>query len=163
MWSASLGVVFSAPTVLLAENPRVLSEAGLSGLTLGRPLAAVKASQLIGHITIGCEVSHPRPLVAPLRAPLTGFAEFSAKSRRLTSLFVTKGVVTNRGIRIGDTAAKVRGAYPHTRVEHSGPRNPLVYDAIVATSRGHDRIWFLLDKRGGRVRSFNLPTLNTCE
>ena len=145
--------------------PLVLTEHGVPGLTIGRTLAAVRADGLVGKLSPGCELASPRPSFAPLRAPLVGSVEFdgSGPKAKLITLNITKGAMTDRGIRIGASAAAVRRAYPKARVEHSAAPNPLEYDAIVVTRGGEDRIWFLLNKRGGHVQSMSLPGANFCE
>jgi hypothetical protein len=57
----------------------------------------------------------------------------------------------------------VRAAYPTARIVDSPPPNPLVYSAIVLRASGHDRIWFMLDHRGGHVTSIELPAPQFCE
>lgn len=146
-----------------AAAPVVMSERGLPGLRLGGTLAAARAAGLIGPLTAGCELASPRPYVAPLRAPLAGTVEFNGRGprSRVSAIVVTKGAVTNRGIGVGSPSKKVRAAYPGARVVHED--QSLVYDAIIVRRGGADRIWFLLDKRGGRVQDIHIPSVSFCE
>lgn len=143
----------------------VLTERGVGGLRLGRSLAAIRRDRLIGPVSPGCELASPRPFGARIRAPLAGFATFDgrAATSRLVALSITGGARTSRGVTIGTSAANVRHAYPGARVENSGPPNPIQFNAIVVSRAGRDRIWFFLDRRGGRVRSIDLPSAQFCE
>ena len=145
--------------------PAVLTEVGVGRLRLGRPLAAIRADHLVGRVSAGCELASPRPVVAKLVAPLKGFATFSGTgpAKRLVSLSVTGGARTTRGVTVGTTAARVRRAYPRARVEHSPAPNPLQFDAIVVTRADQDRIWFMLDRKDGRVQSIDVPGPEFCE
>ena len=141
----------------------VLDEHGAGGLRLGRTLAAIKADGLIGKATPGCERASPRPVVASLKAPLRGAATFtkSGGKFRLRALSVRAGAITDRGIRIGSTAAAVKRAYPTAKALDQ--TDPLLIHALVFKRRGVDKIWFMLTKHGGRVTSFELPAAQACE
>jgi hypothetical protein len=141
-----------------------LSEKGVSGLLLGRPLAQIKADHLIKPTTPGCELASPRPIAARLRAPFDGFATFNGASpHRLQALAILGGTKTSRGIAIGDPAAKVLSAYPTAKVNNSRPGDPLQFTAIVVRSGGRDRMWFLLDRAGGKVTELDVPAPQFCE
>lgn len=156
-----------APTSLAKPLARtqVVTERGVGGLTIGRPLAAIQADGLIGPLSPGCELASPRPYGAKLRAPLKGFASFSGRgaSSKLQSLSLTGGASTSRGITIGATSAAVRLAYPTARVENSRPGDPIEIYAIVLSRGSRDRIWFRLSRRGGRVTFIDIPGPEICE
>jgi hypothetical protein len=154
----------SAPRTTQAV-PAVLTEHGFGGLRFGRPLATIRKAGLIAAQDIpGCELGSPRPIAARLMPPLTGFATFGgAAPHRLVALQITAGAVTDRGIRIGDPAAKVRRAYPEARVSNSLPPEPLQWAALIVTRAGRDRMWLLLDKPGGVLKDFELPAPQFCE
>jgi hypothetical protein len=144
-----------------ASPPLRLTETGVGQLQLGRPLASV-GSRWIGPTGPGCELAAPTPVVARLKAPLAGSAAFSGAARhRLVALWVTRGAATDRGIAIGATAAAVRRAYPGAVAQDS--EQPLRYHALTVRRNGKDRIWFMLDRRNGRVTAFALPAPQFCE
>jgi len=143
----------------------VLTERGVDGLLLGRSLAAIRSRHLIGRLRKGCELASPRPYFAPLRAPLTGTATFSGRTpaSKLTFLSVRAGAVTSRGIAIGSPGRQALHAYANAHIKNSAPSNPVKFNAIVVKRDGRYRLWFLLDRRGGNVRSFEVPYPQICE
>jgi hypothetical protein len=143
----------------------ILNEHGVDGLLLGRTRKAIRTRGLIGPIHRGCELASPRPSVASLRPPLVGAATFGGPgpSSRLTAVSVRAGAVTDRGIAIGSSAADVLRAYPNAHVKNSARSNPVRFNAVVVKRGGRYRIWFMLDHRGGHVRSFEVPLLQICE
>ena len=159
-------VAATIPAALAANaTSPVITDRGVGGLTLGRTLAQVRGAGLVGRVTPGCELASPRPYGARLRAPLQGFATFSgrAATSRLVSLVVTGGAATDRQVTIGTTAAKVRRAYPKARLQNSRAGDPIEIYAIVVARARRDRIWFVLDRPGGRVQSIHIPGPEFCE
>ena len=161
---AALACLPAAGTARPAAT-RVLSEHGVDGLRLGRTRMAIRTRGLIGRIHQGCELASPRPTVASLRPPLVGAATFggSGPGSRLTALSVRAGAVTDHGIAIGSSAGRVLHAYPNARVRNSAPSSPIQFNAVVVKRTGKPRIWFMLDRRGGHVRSFEVPQPQICE
>ncbi len=161
------GLVAATIPAALAANATspVITERGVGGLTLGRTLAQVRGAGLVGRVTPGCELASPRPYGARLQAPLQGFATFSgrAATSRLVSLSITGGAATDRQVTIGTTAAKVRRAYPKARLQNSRAGDPIEIYAIVVARARRDRIWFVLDRPGGRVQSIHIPGPEFCE
>src|SRR4051794_24091986 len=115
-WFAAAAAV--ATTAVLAAATAVataptLGERGVGGLVLGRPLAALRAEGLVVPTPPGCELASPRPLVARLRPPFSGWATFGGAPRhRLEALAVTAGAATSRGIAVGARGSDVARAYP---------------------------------------------------
>ncbi len=160
----ALACIPAAGTARPAATP-ILTERGVDGLLLGRTRMAIRARGLIGPIHQGCELASPRPSVASLRPPLVGAATFGGPgpSSRLTALSVRAGAVTDHGIAIGSSAADVLRAYPNAHVKNSARSNPIHFSAVVVKRDGRYRIWFMLDHRGGHVRSFEVPLPQICE
>jgi hypothetical protein len=161
---AALGCLPAAGTARPAAT-RVLTEHGVDGLRLGRTRMAIRTRGLIGRIHQGCELASPRPTVASLRPPLVGAATFggSGPGSRLTALSIRAGAVTDHGIAIGSSTGQVLRAYPNARVRNSAPSSPIQFNAVVVKRAGKPRIWFMLDHRGGHVRSFEAPQPQICE
>jgi len=147
-----------------AGAPLVVTEQGVHGLKLGMPLAVARRSGLIGPTTPGCPLVSPTPVGARLRAPLKGFATFDGKApHRLVALDVRGGAITTRHVRVGDSAAKARRAYPNARLLTSKPGDPLQLTALIVTRGGQDRLWLMLNKPGGHVTDLAVPTVQACE
>jgi hypothetical protein len=143
----------------------ILSEKGVGGLKLGRSYAAIKKAGLIGKVTPGCELASPRPYGAKLRSPLKGFATFTGKAghRVLSSLVITGGAKTAKGIKRGSTAAAIHAAYPTAKDLDSKSGDPIQIHAIVLKRNGKDKIWFVLSKHNGVLTEFGVPSLEICE
>ena len=142
----------------------MVTEHGVGRLTLGRTLAEVRRDGLIGTTRPGCELASPRPLIARLRAPLSGWATFDGRApHHLQALAITAGAVGRNGIRIGDSSAAVARAFPSAHVIDSRPPKPLVFSAVVLRRNGHDLLWFMLDRPRGKVTEFDVPAPQFCE
>jgi hypothetical protein len=147
-----------------AAKPFVITEQGVRGLRLGRPLAKARTTGLIGATTPGCELATPRPIGAQLKSPLRGFATFGGGgSHPLQALSVRKGVITVRHIAVGATAAAVRNAYPQAHLLTSKPDDAIQLTALIVRRNGKDKMWFLLDKVGGHVTEIDVPAPQICE
>jgi hypothetical protein len=128
------------------------------------PLAEARKTALVGPTRPGCELVLPRPLTAELRPPLTGFATFSGGGAKpLESLLVERGAQTVRRIAPGATAAAVRRAYPEAQLLTARPTDPIQLTALIVKRGGKDRIWFMLDRPGGRVIQLAIPLPQVCE
>jgi hypothetical protein len=140
-----------------------LTDSGVGGYRLGRTLASLRASRLIGAVRKGCDISSPPDYWAHLRAPLRGTATFRGNSpgARLVFLYLQSGVVTGGGIRVGSSGAAVRRAYPQAHKEKSEPPDPLQVDAFTVVRAGKIRMWFSMDR--GRVKSISIPGPEFCE
>jgi hypothetical protein len=145
--------------------PVVVNERGAGRLRLGRSAGVLRRESLIGPLVRGCDLFSPPEFRAPLRRPLSGFAYFSGSRTEtpLLGLEITRGAITDRGIRIGSTADAVRRAYPGAQIYSSSPRDPLQFSALFVSRGGTTRFAFLLDRPGGRVRTLWLPSLRGCE
>ena len=169
LWTAAVAgtaaIALPAIGAGAAGAPLVADQSGVGALRLGRTLAAIRTAHVLGPVTPGCELASPRPSAARLRHPLRGFATFVPRNgnRRLVALSITEGAVTKRKIGIGSTAASVRKAYPSAKVNDSPAPNPLQFSALVVSRAGHDRIWFMLDHKGGRVVSIEIPSPQFCD
>ena len=163
-----LGLAVAAAAALAgmaaAAKPLVVTENGVRGLKLGKPLADARRTGLIGPTGPGCELASPRPLVARLRSPLKGFATFDGKAPHpLVALDVTGGAITVKHVGVGDSASKARSAYPNARLLVSKPDDPLQLTALIVTRGGKDRMWLMLNKPGGHVTDIDIPIVQACE
>ena len=163
-----LGLAVAAAAALAgmaaAAKPLVVTENGVRGLKLGKPLADARRTGLIGPTGPGCELASPRPLVARLRPPLKGFATFDGKAPHpLVALDVTGGAITVKHVGVGDSAAKAQRAYPNARLLVSKPDDPLQLTALIVTRGGKDRMWLMLNKPGGHVTDIDIPIVQACE
>lgn len=173
VWSVFAVILSDSSGIAAAKRPvstelaggPILTERGVGGLRLGRTLSEVRRAKLIGRVRPGCELVRPRPYWARLRSPLRGSATFTGSrgTSRLDALLITSGAVTDRGVRIGSTAAQVLRAYPEAKVQNSRPGDPLQFSAIQVTRGGRSRLWFMLDRPRGRVLSFEIPGPQFCE
>jgi hypothetical protein len=151
----------AAPFLLMRAQP-VITSHGVGRVRLGATIGALSRRHLIGRLRQGCELDTGQR-VAPLRAPLAGWAIFEGGKRRLTSISIEGGAETARGIGIGSTAAAARAAYPNA--EWLSPRRmyPLPVGLLWVNSGRHPKFGILVDPDTFRVESISIPSPNFCE
>jgi hypothetical protein len=144
---------------LLFRASSTITPHGVGRLRLGRRAGALQRRHLIGNLRKGCEIDVGQR-VAPLRAPLRGWAIFANGGSRLTSLSIEAGAATALGIGVGSTAADARAAYQAADWEHMPP---LGVDVLWVNDIDHPKFSFVVDPETHRVHSISIPNPNFCE
>ncbi len=80
---------------------------GVGALRLGATAKALQTKGLIGNLRKGCELDAGQR-IAPLRAPLQGWAVFESGRSRLSSFTTDSGAETASHIGIGSTATEAQ-------------------------------------------------------
>jgi hypothetical protein len=140
----------------------VATPAGVGDLHLGATAASLLRRHLIGPLRPGCELD-PGQQVADLLPPLRGNAVFSDPNTRLSSIVVTGGAATSRGIGIGASAITMLGAYPKAEFEPPHPNAPIPA-GLLTVMRGEDVLMTMaVDFRTRLVSEIAIPYANLCE
>ncbi|MFN8216019.1 MAG: hypothetical protein U0R71_05425 [Solirubrobacterales bacterium] len=159
---AALAFVVLGVSAAAGAAPKLVGADGVAGLRLGTPAAALRGQGKIGPLRPGCELN-PVQRIAKLRAPLSGFAIFNHRGRRLSALSLEGGVETARGIRVGSTAAAARGAYPAAVYQAPGTADPFAEGFLWINSPAHPAMTLIVDPATRRVENISVHAPNFCE
>jgi hypothetical protein len=144
-----------------ASAAAVVTPHGVGALQLGATVKTLHQRGLIGGLRKGCELG-PGQRVAPLRAPLQGWAIFSG-GPRLTSFTIEGGAETGRHIGVGSTVAEARSAYPSWEWLSPQRMYPLPVGLLWKTRHGQIKISLTSDPETHRITSISVPSPNFCE
>src|SRR3954453_4468944 len=118
-----VGAAGGAAAALAAETgtaarPARVTARGVDGVHGHATYRHLRRQHLIHRIRPGCELGGPNTRSARLRAPLRGQVNFTLhRPRRVTDISITHGARTH-GVGVGSTIPRIRGAFPHARVDH---------------------------------------------
>lgn len=135
---------------------------GVGALRLGATPKALQNKGLIGGLRKGCELD-PGQRVAPLRAPLKGWAVFDASHKGLHAITVEKGAETARHIGIGSTASAARTAYPNAHYEAPGTAEPFPQGFLWIPNLSKPQMTMLIDPGTRKVEAISVPAPSFCE
>jgi hypothetical protein len=154
-------VALLVPAGAAAATP-VVTNQGVGAVKLGASAASLRQKNLIGSLRKGCELE-PGQRVAPLRAPLRGWATFGAEGHGLTQVTVLGGAKTARGIEVGSTAAAARAAYPEARYQAPGTAEPFAQGFLWIPSLAHPKMTFTVEPGSRTVEAISVPAPAFCE
>jgi hypothetical protein len=140
----------------------VITDRGVGAVHLGASAATLRQKNLIGTLRKGCELE-PGQRVAPLRAPLRGWATFGAGGHGLTQLTVESGAETARHIAVGATAAQARSAYPSAQYEAPGTAQPFAQGFLWIPNSMHPKMTFVVEPGSRTVEAIAVPAPAFCE
>jgi hypothetical protein len=144
--SAAVGLLALGPAAATAAAPKKITPTGVGQVKLGMTFADLRAQHLIGKLHRGCPLE-PGSRFAKLRSPLRGTVDFTTtQPRTARNITITRGARA-RGVKIGDTIADIKRAFPKAHVHHS------TEDVFRITL-------VRVPKNGGGIISFSVP-LNT--
>lgn len=156
IWAAPGGAASYAPAMQIVKPGQV------GQIHLGETIASLSKRKLIGGLKRGCELD-PGQRVAPLKAPLEGFAIFFHGGKRLSSLAIEGGAITAQGIAVGTAAAAARDAYPKAEYDRPGSLEPFAQGFLWVNRSTHPKMTFLIEPSSKRVEAIDLPSPNFCE
>jgi hypothetical protein len=140
----------------------VVTSRGVGAVHLGASASALRQKNLIGKLRKGCELE-PGQRVAPLRAPLRGWATFGAGGHGVTQLTIEGGAETARHIAVGSTATQARSAYPNARYEAPGTADPFAQGFLWVPSLAHPKMTFVIEPGSRNVEAITVPAPAFCE
>jgi hypothetical protein len=158
----------AATGTLPARFPReegavpVITPHSVGALELGATPKSLHRRGLIGGLRKGCELA-PGQRVAPLRAPLRGWAVFESGHRGLLSFTVEGGAETARGIGVGSSASEARAAYPDALYEAPGTVKPFAEGFLWISSLSQPKMTMVIEPRTRQVEAISVPSPNFCE
>lgn len=150
-----------ASRLLIRAEPTITPR-GVGRLRLGATIGSLGRRHLIGRLRRGCELD-PGQRVAPLRAPLSGWAIFAGGGRRLSMISIEGGAETARGIGVDSTAAEARAAYPEGEWHSPRQMYPLPLGLLEINRSSHPSLAFVVDPATRLVESVAVPSPNLCE
>ncbi len=157
-------LMLAAAALLITATPAVAAEKvtrnGVGDVEVGASYRSLRDAGLVGKTQPGCELEGPGRRVAPLKAPLRGFAQLD-RQRRVEGVYVTRGA-TARGVGVGDRLRKLRRAYDTVRVDRSTEETFGIALATIPRSSG-GRIQFAIGAKNGRVQGIGVPIIPFCE
>ena len=151
LWSA--GAALAAP---------VITPQGVGGLKLGATSKALQQRGLIGGLRKGCELD-PGQRVAPLRAPLKGWAVFEPGHPGLHAFTIEGGAETALHIGVGSTATAARSAYPNGHYEAPGTAQPFAEGFLWVPSVSKPKLTMVIDPGTRKVEAISVPAPSFCE
>jgi hypothetical protein len=140
----------------------IVTDRGVGAIHLGEGAVALIHRGLIGNLRKGCELD-PAQRVAPLRAPLRGWATFATRGHELTQLTIEGGAETARHIAVGSTVTAARAAYPVAHYQAPGTAKPFAQGFLWVPNQNHPRMTFVIDPASRTVESIAVPTPAFCE
>ena len=111
---------------------------------------------------MGCELD-PGQRVAPLRAPLKGWAVFEPGRKGLSALTVEGGAETARHVGIGSTATAARKAYPHAIYQAPGTADPFAEGFLWVPNLAKPQLTMVVDPGTRKVEAISVPSPSFCE
>jgi hypothetical protein len=140
----------------------VVTNSGVGAVKLGMSAATLRGKGLIGGLRKGCPFD-PGQRVAPLRAPLSGWATFGSGGNGLTQVTIEGGAETARHVAVGSTAAEARSAYPTARYQAPGTADPFAQGFLWVPSLNHPKMTFTVDPDSRTVEAIAVPAPAFCE
>ena len=154
----------AAPALARPDRPAAakITAAGVDGVKLGASYTSMRLAHKIAKAVQGCNLSGPNARSAKLRAPLKGVVDLTqSRPRKIRTIVVTGGAKAN-GVGVGATVAKIKAAFPGTKLDHSTDRVFGISIAKVKKSAGGP-IHFAVSTRSHKVTQIGIPTLSFCE
>jgi hypothetical protein len=160
LWAVCGSATFCLAAVAVA-SPFVTSHR-VGGLRLGATVKTLHRKGLIGGLRKGCELD-PGQRVAPLRAPLQGWAVFESGHKGLRGFTIEGGAETARHIGIGSTAAEARKAYPIALYEAPGTADPFAEGFLWVPNLQKPKLTMIIEPKTRRVEAISVPSPSFCE
>jgi hypothetical protein len=158
--SAAVAALALGPAAATAAAPQKITPAGVGQVKLGMTFSQLRQQHLIGKLHKGhCDAAGPNASpFARLRSPLRGQADFTkAVPHKLTDITI-RGGATARGVRVGDSLAKVKSKFPKRRIRHD---LGLIFVDIPNTANIKEQ--FIVNEDTKKVDVIGVPFVAICE
>jgi hypothetical protein len=158
--SAAVAALVLGPAAATASAPQKITPAGVGQVKLGMTFSQLRQQHLIGKLHKGhCDAAGPNASpFARLRSPLRGQADFTkAVPHKLTDITI-RGGATARGVRVGDSLAKVKSKFPKRRIRHD---LGLIFVDIPNTANIKEQ--FIVNEHTKKVDVIGVPFVAICE
>jgi hypothetical protein len=161
---AAGGALAAAPALARPDRPAAakITAAGVDGIKLGASYTSVRLAHKIDKAVQGCNLSGPNARNAKLRAPLKGIVVLTQSRPRRIRTIVVSGGAKAKGVGVGATFAKIKAAFPGTKLDHSTDGVFGISIARVKKSAGGP-VHFAVSTRTHKVTQIGVPTLSFCE
>lgn len=138
----------------LTPAPPTATPKGVGDLRLGRTIEALRMDGLIGRVHKHCRLRPER--VATLKPPLEGTARFYPE-RRLSTIEVTGGAVTAKGVGVGTPLAEALRAYPKAIHRTTPPKSRIRFGVVAIGNNPHLKMVLKIDLDTRRVSEIGIP------
>jgi hypothetical protein len=152
-----------APADVGSTGAKTITGRGVGAVKIGKRYTDLRKQKLVGKIGPGCELAGPDARAAALKKPLVGSVDFSLTSpRKVTTITLTGGGATAKGVGIGDKLAAIQAKFPHALVDHSGES---VFELTFVNVPKQDggKIQFGLSTKTKKVTVIGIPNIAVCE
>ena len=115
---AAAAALAAAPALARTDRPAAakITAAGVDGVKLGASYTSLRNAGKLAKATKGCEPAGPNTRSARLKAPLKGSVDLTlTRPRKVMTILITGGAKAN-GVGIGATFAKIKAAFPGTKL-----------------------------------------------
>ena len=161
---AAAAALAAAPALARPDRPSAakITAAGVDGVKLGASYTSLRNAGKLAKATKGCELGGPNTRSARLKAPLKGSVDLTlTRPRKVMTILITGGAKAN-GVGIGATFAKIKAAFPGTKLSHSTDQVFGISLARVKKSAGGP-ISFAVSTKTHKVTLIGVPNLAFCE
>jgi hypothetical protein len=138
-----------------------ISGDGVGRVKLGKTFRELRRQGLVGRLRPGCELAE-NTRSARLKAPLSGFVNFTTSTPRKVTDITVFGGAKARGVGIGATIAQIKAAFPKARVDHSQEDVFELTFVKVPKSDG-GKFWFAVDIHTHKTTRIGIPFTAFCE
>jgi hypothetical protein len=153
----------SAPAGVQQGEPPTITGKSVGAVKIGSSYKVLRKKNLVGKIRHGCELGGPNTRSAKLKSPLKGTVDFTLKDpRKVTTINITGGASTAKGIAVGSTLDEITAAYPHAKVDHG---SDVVFEATFVTVPKSDggKFQLAVSTKTGKTTDIGVPNLALCE
>jgi hypothetical protein len=158
--SAAVGLLALGPAAATAAAPKKITPTGVGQVKLGMTFSDLRAQHLIGKLRKGCPLN-PDARVAKLRSPLRGFVDFNAAPRKAMNITVTRGARA-RGVKVGDTIADIKHAFPKAHVHHQ-TESIFGFTLVRVPKNGGGIISFSVPVKTHKIDLIGVPDIPICD
>ena len=158
--AAASALLALGPAAATAAAPQKITPAGVGQVKLGMTWSQLHHQHLVGLLHQGhCDAAGPNASpFAKLRSPLKGVADVTKSvPHKLTDITI-RGGATARGVRVGDSLAKVKAKFPNRTVQHD---IGLIFVHIPNVP--HIKEQFILNEDTKTVDVIGVPFVAICE
>jgi hypothetical protein len=139
-----------------------ITATGVDGVKLGASYTSLRLAGKLAKATRGCELGGPNTRSARLKAPLKGFVDLTrTRPRKVMTILITGGAKAN-GVGVGATFAKIKAAFPGTKLNHATDKVFGISVARVKKSAGGP-ISFAVSTTTHKVTVIGVPGLAFCD